>query len=113
MPVRSYDLHGAVAKWLIARRAGRSGKSGRHTSTAINCIPSRLGSFVPAVDDVTPFAGISAPPDGEILGVARAWRSVRRHGVDLRLADGEAQVTAGRDVPRHRPPEHPSRRPED
>src|SRR5205814_7955527 len=82
----------------------------RYTMHPINCIPSRLGSVVPAVDDVAPLAGISAPPDGEILGVARARRSVRRHGVDLRLADGEAQVAAGRDVPRHRPPENPARR---
>src|SRR5690348_7590644 len=94
---------------LTARRAGRSGKSGRHTSTAINCIPLRLGSVVPAVDHVAPLARIRAPPDGEILGVARARRSVRRHGVDLRLADGEAQVAAGRDIPRHRLPENPPR----
>src|SRR2546427_12665173 len=69
-----------------------------------------LSRSVPAVDDVAPLAGIRAPPDGEILGVARARRSVRRHGVDLRLADGEAQVAAGRDVPRHWPPENPPRR---
>src|SRR2546430_11473058 len=104
---RRHDLHDEehTSVFECARQA-----EARYTMHPINCIPSRLGSVVPAVDDVAPLAGIRAPPDGEILGVARARRSVRRHGVDLRLADGEAQVAAGRDVPRHWPPENPPRR---
>src|SRR2546426_456785 len=95
---------------LTPRRAGRSGEVAVTLRPPINDTTSWLRSVVPAVDHVAPLARVPAPPDGEILAVARARRSVGLHGVNLRFADGEAQVAADRDIPRHGPPEDSSLR---